>query len=588
MTVEELVAAVNDGAPGDVVIVSAGTFELSAPLRPKAGMEIRGAGMGATVIRNATGWQPGNGGLDQDEGATRESVDCGSYLIDLGADNADFTLSNLTLTGPQVHGGLCGHFLDGLEVHHVEFESFLWAGVRMFGLENALIYDNRFFDAGNKSNVTTGSSGGALFLTYTSDSEIRNNRFSRSEGNDGYGVKGRQFRNVRIHHNTIDVNFAVELPFENDHTVDIDYNFLGGVISIPKYAGGDVPDGQYGFHIHHNYLNTSYAIEYQRNSVEVDHNLFDFSRDEDGGNLISGFDAVPADPGGTNFHDNLIRNPGRGIYWNEGVYNDFTFANNHVRGETTATPRTEGLFDFRSNRDGGVADWNSVVIRDNIFELTGTERDLMRNADARAAVVENNTLTGISDAAAYDNPDQGRPRGPAEPLCFRIGADEELTVDGWDLFDTPSPPPSDACGADPGESGSSGGTGESDGDTDGDGSGSGAETAGESQGGSSSEGSGTGNESGSSASGGGNGSGAGDAGPGTDGGTSAGANDGDDSGCACSTGAGLGPTGWAWVALCVFMVPRRRTTRRVENRGQCAARSSWSAVPKSASRCARL
>lgn len=518
-TVAELVDAVNNGSPGDLVEVDSGTFELTAPLRPKAGMEIRGAGMGTTIIRNASSWQPGNAGLDQDEGATRDSVDCNEYLFDLGADNTDLKLSEVTLTGPQMHGGICGHFLDGLDLHDVEFSQFLWAGVRMFGLDNAQIYDNTFYNAGNKSNVTSGASGGALFLTYTSASEIRDNRFSRAADHDGYGVKGRQFRNVRIHHNTIDVNFSVELPFENDHTVEIDHNFLGGVISIPKWGGGTVPAGAYAFHIHHNYLNTSYAIEYQRNAVEVDHNLFDFSTDEDGGNLISSFDSVPADPGGTNFHDNLIRNPGRGLYWNEGVYNDFVFANNHVRGETTVTPRTEGLFDFRSDRDGGVADWSSVVIRDNIIELSGTHRDLMRNPDAHAAVIENNELTGVSDTGSYANPDQGRPRGPIEALCFRLGAEQEWTVDGWNLFATPAPVPDDDCGDEPGDTGESGGSGSS---------------AGTSGGGSGDGGGATGSG------GGGDGSGGGPTGDGATGGSPMGSGgpgatgQGGDGGCACT------------------------------------------------------
>jgi hypothetical protein len=214
--------------------------------------------------------------------------------------------------------------------------------------------------------------------------------------------------------------------------VEVDHNFLGGTISIPRQTGGGFPAGGYAFHVHHNYFKTSYSFEYQHNAVEIDHNLFDFSTNNDGGNLISSFDSVPA-AGGTKMHDNLISNPGRGIYWNEGVYNDFAFYNNHVRGNTTVTPRTEGLFDFRSDRNGGIVNWNSIAIRDNIFELTGVSRPLMRNSDGYAAIIENNTLNNISDTGSYVNPDQGRQRGPIEPLNFRIGADDEFVVDQWIL-----------------------------------------------------------------------------------------------------------------------------------------------------------
>lgn len=443
-TVAELQAAVAQAAPGDTVRLAAGTFALPQALSLPSGVSLRGAGIGKTILTNASSFSPGNVGLDNDEGANVDGVDCSKYLINLGRDTANFVLSQMTLTGPTVHGGVCGVALKNVELSNLEFKSFLWAGARLFVVEGLKATDNSFFDAGGKSNVTSGSSGGALFLTYFSKAEIANNRFGRSVGNDGYGVKGRQARNVRIHHNTIDVFFSVELPFEDDQFVEIDHNFLGGAVSIPKYAGGTVPEGGYTFHVHHNYFNTPYSFEFQRNGIEIDHNLFDFSTTDDGGNLISGFDAVPA-PGGLKMHDNLIRNPGLGIYWNEGVYNNFAFYNNHVRGQTTITPRTEGLFDFRSERDGTKTDFSTISIRDNIFELTGTQRPLMRNSASYAAQISNNTLTGISDAGSYANPDTGNPRGPTEPLCFRLGAYQSLTINDWTLSTSPNPVPNGGC-----------------------------------------------------------------------------------------------------------------------------------------------
>lgn len=452
-----LVEAINNGQPGAQVVLAAGTFELTAPLRPRKDMKIRGAGVGLTTIRNAASWAPGNGGLSNDEGATRSAIVCDNYLFNLGENTTNVELSNLTMTGPQVHGAICGVTPHGLKLHHLEFKSFLWAGLRTFIMDNASIHDNSFFDAGNKSNVTTGSSGGGLFLTYTKDTEIRDNRFTRSQGNDYYAIKGREARQVHIHWNTIDTNFAIEFPFENDHEVQIDHNFIGGAISIPKHSGGDFPAGQHSFHVHHNYLNASYSFEFQRNGLEVDHNLFDFPTSGDYGNLISGFDAVPA-PGGTKMHNNLIRNPGRGLYWNEGVYNNFAFTNNHVRGATTATPRTEGLFDFRPSRNGANTDWSTIVIRDNVFELEGTARPLMRNTEGRMAVVENNRFKNISDAASFANRDTGKTKGPLEPLKFKLGAQGEYSLDQWTLGKTPvnGPPAMGGAGGSPAQGGAGG------------------------------------------------------------------------------------------------------------------------------------
>ena len=455
----ELVNAVNNGEAGETIDIAAGTFELTAPLHPKVGMKLKGAGMGQTILRNAASWAPGNAGLDQDEGVTRSGIDCSKYLFDLGEGTTDLVISDLTLSGPSVHGAICGVTPHNLELTRLEFKTFLWAGLRTFIMQGAKIHDNVFFDAGNKANVTSGSSGGALFLTYADGIDISGNRFGRSVGVDGYGIKGREFRNAHIHGNTIDTDFSIELPFEGDHTVEIDHNYLAGTISIPKWGGGPVPQGGYTFHVHHNYLKSSYSFEYQRNGVEIDNNLFDFRLDQDYGNLISSFDSVSA-PGGTKMHDNLIRNPGRGLYWNEGVYDDFAFYNNHVKGETTVTPRTEGLFEFRPARNGDSTNWSSIVIRDNIIELTGTERPLMRNDEGHSAVVENNLLSGVSDASAYGNSETGKPRGPLAPLCFRVGAQDEWTIDGFTLSKTPSPVPAGACGPGGGTGTSQGGAGQ--------------------------------------------------------------------------------------------------------------------------------
>jgi len=221
------------------------------------------------------------------------------------------------------------------------------------------------------------------------------------------------------------VGFSLEYPFENDQFIEIDHNAFTGPISIPKHAGGAVPEGGYTFHVHHNWLQSSYALEWHRNGAAVDHNLFDFDTEEDGGNLISGFSKVTA-PGPTDFHHNLVRNPGRGLFWDEGPYNRYAFHHNHVIGKTTRTPRTDGLFGFDKETD-----FSTISIRHNIIELTGTERPLMRNDASYGAAIENNQLTGISDSDKFENPQANEPRGLQEPLAFRAGVGGEYAVEGW-------------------------------------------------------------------------------------------------------------------------------------------------------------
>ena len=429
-TVEELVAAVNNGSAGDEVQLAAGTFTLTEPLRPQSGMTIRGAGREKTIIQGASSWVPGTANLP-DGDTDHRSVDRNAYLIDLGDQTTGVTVADLTLTGPTLHGAIQGNDCDSLVLYNLVFNDFLWSGIRTFRMNDARVYDNLFVDAGGQYGVT----GGALYMTWTKDSEFWNNTFRRSEKStrNFYGFKGRQARNCRFHHNTILVNFSIELPFENDEFVEIDHNYIKGTVSIPKFAGGVFLEGGYSFHIHHNYFASSYALEWARNGVEVDHNLFDFDPSKDVGNLISNFGSQAAE-GFTRFHNNLVKNPGRGLIWSRGVYNNYSFYNNHVIANLTVTPREDGLFGFNSQND-----FATVTIRDNIIECVDLSRPLMRNSESYGAVIENNTLINISDVDSLDNPTTGAPRGPLAPLSFRCGANEEYQVEQWTIRQSADP-----------------------------------------------------------------------------------------------------------------------------------------------------
>ena len=432
--VQDLVAAVQHGKPGDTIELAAGRYELTAPLRPKTGMTLRGAGMNKTILTHIPAWKPSVKTLPDPETQVAK-MDLRGYLVHLENKAENISISHLTLLGPQMHGAIYGSGNVGLKLHHLRVQDFLASGIRSHGMKQSKIHNCEFIDAGGRwkrggiPGDEGGISGGAIFGVWTKDTEIYNNRFTRTQmgKRDGhYGIKGRQFKNCRIHHNTIAVNFSIELPFENDENVEIDHNVCHGTLSLPKHKGGmKIPEGQHSFHVHHNWITKSYAIEFSRNGVEVDHNLFDFSKEDDVGNLVSEFSRVLS-PGPAVFHNNLIRNPGRGLFWTNGGYNNLHFHHNHVKAATPTRP--DGLFGFNAK----VMDFKTIRIEHNIIEVSADNpRPLMRNAASYGAHIFNNTLTNITDKDQFDNPQADAQAGLQAPLKFRCGAYGETLVEGW-------------------------------------------------------------------------------------------------------------------------------------------------------------
>ena len=431
-TVEALVATVAAAKGGAVIELAAGTFKLTRPLDLKMGMTLKGAGIGKTIITHAKGWRANPATLPDPE-TNHEKFDRTGYLIRCVNDAKDITVSHLTLTGPQMHGAIFGFANEGLDFHDLRIENFMYSGIRTYAMKRVKIHDCTFVDAGQrwdngKPGVKGGITGGGIFAIWMSDTEIWNNRFlvtKKAPNEHYYGVKGREARRVHIHHNTIEAGFSVELPFEGDEDVEIDHNILLSAVSIPKYAGGPVPKSGRTFHLHHNYFRDSYSIEFVRNGVEIDHNLFDFDAASDGGNLISAFGDVPA-KGPASFHNNLVSNPGRGVMWMNEPYAWLEVRNNHIIARTTKTPRTEGLFGFNEK-----SNFKTFQFTGNIIECLGTARPLFRNDASGGAVVENNRLTNVTDTARYTNKQTAAPAGLEQPLKFQCGVNSEMTVDGW-------------------------------------------------------------------------------------------------------------------------------------------------------------
>ncbi len=428
-TVAELMDAVNNGNEGDRICIAAGTYRLTEPLQPKNGMTITGAIRSKTIITAVDSWDPGTDDLP-DNATDNSSVNTGAYLIDLGNSTNDVSISSLTLTAPKLHGAIYGNDSDGLRVFNSTIRDFLWSGIRTFRLDNGRIFRCSFIDAGDRHSRPNGptATGAAIFATFTGTSNFYENVIRETSGSerDFYGIKGRVIRNSRIFRNTITVNFSIEFPFDNDSFVEIDRNYLTGTVSIPKAGGGAVPDGGYTYHIHHNYFRSSYSLEWARNGVEIDHNLFDFSTNLDAGNLITSFGDAPS-PGATNFHDNFVKNPGRGIFWARGIYNNITIANNHIVTNTTVTPRTDGLFGLNPDND-----FSTISIKNNIIECIGTPRPLFRNTESYQSQISNNQLVNVSDVANYSNPQTDDNKGP-DRVRFNCGARLAFAVDGFTI-----------------------------------------------------------------------------------------------------------------------------------------------------------
>ena len=430
--VAELTAAAAAAGEGAVIELAAGTFALSQTLDLKGGVTLKGAGMDKTIITHTPEWKEDGTGLPDPE-MRLEGLDTDAYLIRIKRDTKGVVISDLTLRGAQVHGAIFAWFHTGLHLHHLRIADTMWCGVRTFGMKDAKIHDCVFENAGIRWNkgqpgLKGGNTGGGIFACWMADTEIFNNHFreNRTASHEHYyGIKGRQAKRCRIHHNTIEAGFSIELPFEGDEDVEIDHNVLHSTISIPKYAGGHIPKSGRTFHIHHNYFKDGYSVEFVRNCVEISHNLFDFDAQRDGSNLISAFGDKPA-PGPASFHNNLVSNPGRGVMWMNEPYGKLEVRNNHIIARTTKTPRTEGLFGF--NDKSGFADFRFT---DNIIECEGTPRPLFRNDASGGATVENNKLTNISDTTRYTNAQTGKPAGLEQPLKFQCGVNGELTVDGW-------------------------------------------------------------------------------------------------------------------------------------------------------------
>jgi len=431
---EQLLSAVNNGAAGDTINVAAGTYSMTGTLSPKANMTIKGAGITSTILQPEANWNPGTLGLPI--GPTDVSDNSAAYFFNIGS-NAHVTISDMCMDGKkQLQGAVLGNGSNYLTVYNVYFHDYTFTGVRVHDASNLVVHDCEFI---NMAIVGMDPESAAICFSYISNSQFYNNQFYFATHGvyygDGvnagnyFGIKGRQLRQSRIHHNTIMINFSIELPFEKDYDVEIDHNYLAGMISVPRDGdGGGVPASGVSFHIHHNYISAGWVLEWERNCVELDHNLIDNSRQAEG-NIIGGWYDNSVYPGPTKIHDNLMTNIGLGIL-DIGRFNNTQIYNNWVK---TTDFKAAGKTLLIIPTGPTDIDRSSWVIKDNIFDCSAQARALFWQDLGAGFTIQNNTMINVTDTANYSNPNTGATRGPLAPLHFTCGSHGAYTVNQWGL-----------------------------------------------------------------------------------------------------------------------------------------------------------
>ncbi len=106
-TTEELVKAVSKASGETTIELSAGTFDVPSQLLIKTGTTLTGAGPGKTIITSAPSFK-GNPATLPDPEQNFKEFDRTGYLIQLEENATDITISELTLTGPNLHGAIFG------------------------------------------------------------------------------------------------------------------------------------------------------------------------------------------------------------------------------------------------------------------------------------------------------------------------------------------------------------------------------------------------------------------------------------------------------------------------------------------------
>ncbi len=429
-----LMRAIAFPAGNHTIQLGSGKFIATQTARPKSGITIAGmgdSGENSTQIVASSNWQLTEVPNEKDSGLSE-------YLIAFRR-RQNITIRDLVLASEPEHritGALYAAGSENIAIHDTTIQDFRWAGLNIERSDRLSIYNNHIENA---STEKFRFHNGLIRTRFIKNSEIHHNTIISTVGG-GYGYKGGGHENVRIHHNSFDLDrgFAIESAHENEIGVEISHNTANQTISIPKGGQGADPNDrgfEYSFWIHHNFLTDSYAIEGPRNHLRLSHN---YIRIEDtGGNVYT-------QHGGKNngpvwIHHNVIENVDRGLVWvnrgdakNISVYNNtVTFADAGDRaGAILSAPN-------RNSRDrNNISNWNA---HNNVFIAPASQpRKLFRENGADPGITAtNNVMVNVTNVPA-DNSVDIAPRFLREgdrpwPFYMPTDANSPLVDSGIDV-----------------------------------------------------------------------------------------------------------------------------------------------------------
>jgi hypothetical protein len=146
---------VNNGSAGDTINVAAGTYSLTASLKP------------------VSSWKPGNAAVI--EPINWSGVNTSAYLFYLGNNNGthNVTIFDMEIDGlKQLQGAVVSNTINDLTIFNVYFHDFTFCEVRVVGGSNLLIHDSEFI---NMAINGMDPEAGAVVFTWLSNSEFYNN-----------------------------------------------------------------------------------------------------------------------------------------------------------------------------------------------------------------------------------------------------------------------------------------------------------------------------------------------------------------------------------------------------------------------------
>jgi len=232
-TINSAINSVASGAtssnPG-YVLLTAGTYNISGPIRLKSNVVLKGAGDSTIIFAN---------------GSVCNSTGSPAYIFGLNVSNVE--ICNLqfqsTARGPQ-DGGHGARFCINLNstnnslVHDILFTPYLYCdGVRIEMGTNITVYNCRIRAGHDGISFLLGSSN---CRAYNNDIDIRVNT----------GIRVRDAKGIRLDHNTFYglhgagwccTEMEENVQAEIDHNIFHDYRGLSGNAAVqPRHASGSV------------------------------------------------------------------------------------------------------------------------------------------------------------------------------------------------------------------------------------------------------------------------------------------------------------------------------------------------------------